>query len=278
MSAGGCTSSQTLGLVVNPSAPAPVISISPASPLCFNTQYQNFGAATPAPDSVIYTWSATNATVFAASPGHQNSLITFNVGIGSSVVTLTASIPGVACYSQATAVYDVTGSVTNSPQTIFYVNGHFICNDNTVDSYQWGYDNKVTLDSTILTGQIDQDYYDPGADVTHFSYWVITHKNGCMEKSYYNAPVGLTDINAEEQVSMKLYPNPATNMVTIELSGASHESCQIQLSDMSGRQLMIAPIVGTRGILNIGDLAPGCYIVDCFDGPIKSATVKLIKQ
>ena len=276
LSANACANNQNVLVTVNPAPVAPVIATMPPSSLCRDARYQNFGAATNAPDTVQYTWSATGATVFAQGAGHKNAIVNFpNAGIAN--VILTANATGFACNTSDTFKLTVSGaSATNTE--IYYVHDHFICIDNTVDSYQWGFDDASTLDSTIYTDQVDQNFYLPSPDFTNKKYWVMTTKGGCGSKTYYNAPTGVTPIGTADVASVKVFPNPATDNAVVEVNGLNDGTNTVELTDITGKVIATEVLVYGKTVLNVNDLASGIYIVSYYHNGVKVGTTKLVRN
>ena len=274
LTAYGCSSGQNVLVTVNPAPGTPVITISSPESLCSNTMYQNFGT-TPAPDSVQYTWSAVGATVFAQGAGHQYSLVNFTTP-GEAMVILSAHADGVACLAADTFRVNVSSSVAANGE-VYYVHDHFIYTDNTVDSYQWGYDDAITLDSTILSGQVDQNLYMTTPDFSAKKYWVMTAKGGCSNKVYYNAPVGVTNVNTADVVSMNLFPNPATENVYVEVNGGNGNGT-VELVDLTGKLISRVELGNHKAVISVSDLASGVYMVTTYANGVKVATGKLVKE
>src|SRR5690606_7544802 len=127
--------------------------------LCANTLSQNFSAVNPQPSGVEYTWTADNADVWKVGNSRQHSIVNFK-GSGTSLVILTANIVGTSCASSDTAIVQVSNSVAGVHKVVYY-SGQFICLNNEMDSYRWGYDDAKALDSVVLDGETGQDYFNP---------------------------------------------------------------------------------------------------------------------
>jgi hypothetical protein len=235
--------------------------------------YQNFGAA-DAPDSATtYEWTATNATVWATGSTGQYALVNFTEP-GTAVVTLTASMSN-GCIAVASETVTV-GSGTSDIPNVIYVSSHFVCLQSNVASFQWGFDDAVTLDSTIIPGAIDQSYFVQSPDIANKNYWVITKTgDGCMKKTYYNAPTGVTDVN--NVAELKVYPNPATSAVNVEVSTTVSGDVRFEIVNMLGQRLNTVQANDRKALINVADLSTGHYIIDCYIGDIKIGTAKFIK-
>jgi hypothetical protein len=276
LTANGCSNIQNVIISVEPAPVAPSIAIHPDAALCSHTMYQNFGAATPAPDTVTYTWAAVNAEVYAQGAGHTNALVSFPYS-GQASVVLMSSINGYTCYAYDT--FNVTVGTSEAPNAdVFYVHDHFYYTDNTVSSYQWGYDDAVSLDSVILAGQIDQNYFESAPDLTNRKYWVMTTKDGCMSKSYYNAPVGVVNVNSTVAVNLAVAPNPASNMVVVAAEGLTGGNDKVELTDMTGKLITTVATNNNKALLDVTNLASGVYVVSYYHNGVKVGSTKLVKE
>ncbi len=252
LTANGCTHKQSITVTVDPAPAQQAITTFPPSSACSNTLYQNFGTATPPPAGQEYSWSATNATIWATGTGGQYILVNFPTQ-GDAVITLKSNITGTACISNSTYTVNVGSSVSDMPNVIYY-NGQFMCLENS-DTYQWGFDDAHTLDSTIAPGEVNQTYFISGADLTNRNYWVITTHGGCMQKSYYNVPTGITNINTGGAAGLKLYPNPASTVLNVDIStDATAGNMEVRVLNMLGQQLNSVQAADNKAQINVAAL------------------------
>ena len=227
---------------------------------CTNTLYQNFGADTAPAAFVKYIWSAVNAEIFASSFNKQNCLVSFN-NSGSSTVILTAIDTVTGCYSTDSFKSSVGGGVSPNPEVSYYASIEFVCQDNTANSYQWGFDNKITLDSSLIVGEVNEDYFNTVPDFMDNYYWVMTMHNGCLQKSYYNPPLEAVQ-TVNENTQILLFPNPANDKINIQIKGISKsKSIDVKLYDISGNTISQSIITGGMGSLNLSGLSSGVYLI-----------------
>ncbi len=232
----------------------------PDTPMCSNTLFQNFGALGTPPPGIYYHWSATNAQIFDTSSNGQYALVSFH-NPGLAVVRLLALILSSGCAISDSFVTTIGSGVSINPHVQYYLS-EFICTDNTADSYQWGYDNIATLDSTIIRGQITQDYYNPSPDTLGRNYWVITTKNGCSQKTYYTYNTITSVGTVAASYDVRLFPNPAESRVNIEVSGVNwSDEVVVKMTDMLGKDIQSAPIMQGKGSFDVSGLPAGVYTV-----------------
>jgi len=248
----------------------------PVPSTCTNTEFMNFGTATPAPSGTEYMWSAINAAVYAVSANEQSCLINFNQG-GQSVVVLSVGIPGTKCFSSDSMDYTTGFNTAPHPQVVYYY-PELVCSDNTADSYQWGYDNVQTLDSTAIPGAVDENYYDPNLDVANNYYWVMTFHNGCIQKSYYNAPLQVST-PASNGAKIILYPNPARELLNITIEGGNKpDGIEVKLFDVLGQNVKTTVITGASGSIALTGLASGVYMAVILENGEAIGSQSFIKQ
>ena len=275
-----CAKSQTVIVKVSPSAQAPVIGTMPGSSLCNGAMYQNFGASVPAPTGVTYSWSAKDAEIYATGTGNQYSLVNFNTP-GTAVVTLSAAYASTGCVGVATYTVGV-GSTANTMPVVIYARGKFICLQNNVKSYQWGYDDALTLDSVALKGEVNQNYFDAAPQWSKRNYWVMTNDGNCTIKAYYNKPNDNTprvEANIEEEVAgMSLFPNPAADQVNVELSTSTTGNVRLELVNMLGQVLNKVNTDNKKATFNVAELPAGLYMVECYQDGVRIGTAKFVKN
>ncbi|MFI5196322.1 MAG: T9SS type A sorting domain-containing protein, partial [Chitinophagales bacterium] len=277
LNANGCTSLRDVTVTVKPPVPGPPITTMPPSSLCGGTVYQNFGTSVVPGTGVSYSWSAVNATIMATGANGQYALISFNTP-GNAVITLTSTIPGSPCLSAS--AYDVTVSPGENPSAaIIYYDYQFIYLDNTADSYQWGYDDATSLEPTFIAGAEFQSYPNSYPDFTGRYYWVMTTKYGCTQKTYYNGPLAVHNIQQGNNIQgLKIFPNPAGTSVTISINAQQGSITEVSLTDMLGQTIKTRSGSGHNFQFNIADLPAGFYLVSCTQNGVKIATGRLIKN
>jgi len=277
LSINGCTNigTQTLKVTVNPAPEVPGIVIAPNSNPCNHTNYQNFGASNPQAPNVSYHWSATNASIYAEGTNNQNALVNFN-NPGTAVVTVNSNVNGYGCVISNSRTYQVGSSASENAQVVYY-NGQFVCLKNDNNTYQWGYDNAATLDSTILIGEIDQSYTNLNPNYKDNLYWCITTKDGCWQKSYFNAPTGIDDLKSGI-VDMKVFPNPTKAVINVEINSAVDGNLTIDIMNMLGQTIATQTMVSHKASVDVASLPAGTYLVDCYRDGIKLASTRFIKN
>ena len=265
-------------VTVNPNPTIPAITTKSPATLCMGTNYMNFGADSMPATGVEYSWVANNAQVYATGTTRQYCLVNFPDS-GTATVQLNMLVPATGCYDSVFTNVTVDGSNDAPATQVIYSSPMFFCLDESAKSYQWGYDDFQTKDSSLIPGQINQYYYNPSPDYTHKNYWVIISSGSCIQKVYYNAPTGIVNNLAGNDVIMELFPNPAENEFNVTLTGINAgDEISLHLLDISGKTIKSLNNIGSKATVNISDLPSGYYFVEMFRNGYRSTTKSLIKN
>lgn len=277
-----CSRSYNLAVRVRPAAEPPVITTMANNSVCAGTMYVNYGAATPAASGNSYMWSASaNAEVYATGAGNQYALVHLKTP-GTAVITLTSSIGATGCQGVAHDTVTV-GSDSLAMPKVIYTNGMFICllNKEVVKSYQWGYDDSTTLDSTMLVGEINQSYVNKSPVATRY-YWVMVNDGDCTKKAYYRLPGDNTPRPSFDGVDglteMRVSPNPATDKVNVEVTTSIEGTMNVEVSNMLGQVVNRGESDTRRMGIDVATLPAGMYLIDCYVGGVKIGTAKFVKN
>ena len=237
--------------------------------------YQTFGIASPAP-GIDYHWTATNGTVYQEGNNGQYALVDFMTP-GTATVTVQSNYAGYdGCIANGSYSETITSGASVAAPGVIYVNGQFICLLNENSSYQWGYDNAITLQPTTLTGEINQDYNNSNPNFNLYNYWVMVTTGDCTQKAYYNAPAAVTDVNGATDV--KVFPNPANDVVNVEINTTVGGNMQVEMYNMLGQKVDTKAVVNNKASFNVTSLPAGCYIIDCFREGVKITSTRFIKN
>jgi len=105
----------------------------------------------------------------------------------------------------------------------------------------------------------------------------MTTRNGCMQKTYYNAPptVGVRNVQYAG-AGLDIFPNPASSMVTVNV--ATQANVTVSLTDMMGQTVKTITGNGRNMQIDIASLPAGCYMVSCAENGVKIAAGRFIKN
>ncbi|MEO6830605.1 MAG: T9SS type A sorting domain-containing protein, partial [Chitinophagaceae bacterium] len=159
-----------------------------------------------------------------------------------------------------------------------------ICQAPNVTKYQWGFDKRASLDSTIITGATTQNFFvgsGSNFDPTNNYYWVMaTFSDGCVRKAYYNAPnaLAVSPVKTFAGVPVKVYPNPVEDVFTVEIPNTPITTLTIEIFDLTGRRLQTTNSSTAKTVISAEHLLPGYYVVVCSQNGERIATTRFIKK
>ena len=258
LTAAGCVNPQTVNVTVEPQGPPPpAITTHSPSWMCKNTMFQNYGTSTAPDTNVTYEWTADNAIVWAQGNNHQYSVISFP-STGLATIYLSSAIAGHSCSTRDsfTVYVDPTN---NEVVSVEYFGGNFMAT-NGMATYQWGYDDAATLDSTILAGETASSYGNSSPDFANKYYWVITEHLTCMQKTYYSVPTGVVNVNTGIK-EVNVYPNPSSGNFTLNVVSTYTEPAVITVTDMVGKTVLTQQCTTNDKVSMHVNSAAGVYLV-----------------
>ncbi len=231
---GACTNtSATLAVIANP-APSISGSISAAN-----------GAVCPGGSDMLhldsftynlYQWYRNNVAIPGATTSNYNAMIA-----GSYAVGVTNS----AGCTAFTSVETITTGVV--PVPVITQSANQLCTQ-AQGTYQW------FLNGTAINGQTGS-CFSPGTQAGCYTV-AVTNASQCTGVSVpYCYSTGVNNVTPTE---IKLYPNPATNVVNI----SSPESVNVSINSLDGKQLMY---VEHATAIDISKLANTIYMLKVYD-------------
>jgi hypothetical protein len=135
-----------------------------------------------------------------------------------------------------------------------------LCNGSTVVlsaqatagiTYQW------TMDGNIINNETTTNYT---ADATGIYCLVASNASGCKDTSNCLPVTNCVGFETVMESAVKLYPNPASELLNIELS-LQHQVISIAVTDLQGRILQVksTPSVNGTYSLAVAELTNGVY-------------------
>ena len=220
------------------------------------------------------------------TPGNYSYLLTAQNGCDSTVITHLTMDPPIEseqwvsiCWGESYSIGLSTYTTSGTYQDV--VSATNFC-DSTITTYltvQLPLDATISQSSNLLTSNETVDQYQwincdnnqpiPGATGQQFaapsigSYAVIVEKNGCTDTSacIYVSEI-VQDIN-EQDISIKVYPNPTKDILTIDVSNTKGVF-QLSLYDLTGKLLFSkseSEKIAELSLQNL-NLSPGSYILE----------------
>ena len=278
----GCQStSDSSFIVVNQLPPLPTFG-SEFLPICENAT----GVSMIITDSAIYNHYSAYTFQWSSSPTHliatglNSAHPTFDFANSGSYIISVTDYNSVGCSNSSTL--SVTVSNVSAPTAIITMvttggTQSLILNDNTVNSYQWGYDDATTMQSDTIGGAIFQSFSGV-LDTLHKHYWVIICDGNCCSKIYYNRGSTTSVIGLFENTAVRVYPNPTTGILTIEAMDAEVIQGFI-LCDLNGREIQRFQNQGSSLIrVALNDFDSGIYLGKVILENKEILTIKVVLQ
>lgn len=184
-----------------------------------------------------YTWSP------AATLGSPMQPVTTAMPTSTTTYTVTVTDNNGCIDSANTTV--VVNPLPAAP--VISISGNTL-QSTTASSYQW------SLDGNVISGATSQTFN----VVTNGSYTVtITDANGCSSTSQpFVTSVGM---NENTTASFRMYPNPASNKVVVEVT--SSELSEVVILDVAGEVVIKKQMDAAKAEINISELSAGFYFV-----------------
>lgn len=209
-----------------------------------------------------FTNTSTNADSFSwifngGSPGSGNTSplnITYDTLGAYTAVLTTTNI-----YGTTTATHTVLVQAGPAPGIVAV--GNDLSTTGTFQAYQW------YQDGVIIPGATSQTY----TITSGGEYYCVVTENGCSGTSnIITSTLGNENMMEEET---HIYPNPASEALTIELRLPAPQSIHYVIMDMQGRVLVSSTEQFQFGglnylLVNLGDMANGTYILQLNGGDL----------
>ncbi len=84
-------------------------------------------------------------------------------------------------------------------------------------------------------------------------------------------------LNRKNETQLSVYPNPATDVLNINISNANFKNSKVMITNVSGQQLINTNMIGDNAQLNIESLSNGVYFVTVSNEEGFNKTVKFVK-
>ena len=108
----------------------------------------------------------------------------------------------------------------------------------------------------------------------------INKKAGCLSPDGSAVNHDMTIVKGLTVV--KAYPNPASNLISLEIESSTEGFAQLEILDVTGRQVLKQTTILTEGMnsisLDISLLSRGIFIVKMTDVNNQKAWVKMVKE
>ncbi len=141
-------------------------------------------------------------------------------------------------------------------------------NADTTASFQW-----VDCDNSNapISGETNSSF----TATVNGNYAVEVTEDACVSTSSCHAILGVGIKDGLSSTNVHIYPNPATNLLNVEIQGYSSNNLLIELMDFTGKTISV--MNSTNGSFDLSELTNGIYIVKLTDAN-QTVIRKFIKQ
>ena len=101
--------------------------------------------------------------------------------------------------------------------------------------------------------------------------------NGCMQKTYYNTPLTVQNVN-DETAGIKAYPNPASSQINVEITSSARGNIQLDVINMLGQKMSTVAATDNKAVIDVTQLSAGTYVIACYRDGVKVATTRFTKN
>jgi len=171
--------------------------------------------------------------------------------------------------TELTQVY-ASGVWQNSSQEAYSYDGNGYLISETIQNWQVG-------SSSWINYELFNDINNTDGSVHDILYqdWNIASSiyDSVSNTIYYYGLTGVADVPA---ISARIYPNPATDMLHIDIKG-TNQPYDVSLTDMTGRTLRDEHELSGDQAIDISSLSSGVYLVNVMQAGA-STTQRVVKQ
>ncbi len=243
-----CTSSTTANIIINaqplPAAPTLGSLTQPTCVLATGSVVLNGLPATG-------TWTLTRTPGGIITTGTGASTSISGLAAGSYTFTVTNDVP---CTSVASAAVVINTQPATPATPVISASG-LVLSSNAASGNQW------YSQSGALGGVTNQNY----TITVNGSYYVIVTLNGCSSSPSNTIVITNVDVQTiDDNKSIKIYPNPVSNELTIEMQGNGDKTA-FEIYNSTGQLVLRDNIIGKKVISTL-NYPLGVYVIKLENG------------
>lgn len=253
----GCTSNRTMNVTINIQ---PTPSITGPATVCQNTN-QTYSIV--AISGAAYNWAVTGGNIVSGSG--TNSITVNWTTVGNSSINVSQSNGSCVGSGNTSIVVNAAPAIP-----VVYKVGNNLSTTATATSYQWFNNGAAVSGATSQT----LTAIAPGTYTL-----VVTNAQGCTTSSTgVIANVGIK--NNANITNLMVYPNPATNVITIAASLGKSQNVTLNIFDMNGKLVYTISQINAdanySNSINLDGFASGVYMVQLVtnNGSVQQRIVK----
>ena len=307
-----CSSEDSITVDVKPHAQKPRIVTPEQTTYCNGLMYQNFSSSDTDNTLLRSNWAINDGdSIFLQDSVYgTHCLVNFN-DTGNATLSYTVWVTDSAgtkyqCPSSDAVTLNVTKNTSPIELDSVYAfsdDSTLFCNNNTLKTFEWGYDRKDSLTPHPLIDknnnpEINQDcefdHVTNGdkinfislRDADKYYFWVKTRLHlgndttvTYVQKNYYWGTFSHRNKQGiiPSSTTMLTYPNPAQNSISFELSDQATENTMVRIYDVFGKEVRTAVFISNKVTVAIDDLPQGNFYAVCTRNGIKLAFASFIK-
>jgi PKD repeat protein len=257
----GCSNLDSVLITVDTTLVSPTLSVSPSNYILCSNQI--------APVQLVAFTDATNPS-FQWTPGfisQNNDTITINANNSMNISVSVTDANGCTTSSGATITLSAAPSAgfTSAAGNNFLVD--FTNTSSGAVSYSWNFGDGST--STLTNPS--HTYNSAG---TWTATLVVTNADGCTDTITQTVVSQLVGIE-EATWNVRLYPNPSSNLLHIDLVNIGQAT--LTISDASGKTIQTIETNSTNNLMNISHLTAGTYFITV-QSELGNRVMRLIKN
>lgn len=233
-----CGSSAPASITVTAdSIPLAPSSINGPNALCENSAFAY--SCSPVNNANTYNWTFPSSWT---GTGNTQSVSGISGNTGG-VITVEAIN---SCGTSAPSTFNV--SINPMPINTISFNNWYLESDQITANYQW-----IDCNNNFnpVLGATQQQF----VPATNGDYAVIIDLNGCVDTSTCIQFLS-SDITENPHSNIRIYPNPASDLININGMGATND---IEIRDISGRT--VVKLSNVSGAIDISGLSAGSYLM-----------------
>ncbi len=112
-------------------------------------------------------------------------------------------------------------------------------------------------------------------------YIVSDNNNGSLtpgvQQSYLITPIETAVSEINPFISMNVYPNPTTDLLTLSINNETSLNLHYTLTDDNGRSLEKSPVETSLTEIDMSRYTPSVYFINVFSGKSRLKSFKIVK-
>ncbi len=219
----------------------------------------------------IYFWEITNGTL-TNDYDADHAIVNWDINSGDATISIKVNEIGIYCYN--TLEYNITIRSEQSPDIseIIQKSDIMLVSVDSGYAYQWYLNEEQILNAT------KQYYYNENMPAGEYQVR-ITDNNDCYQFSNIKG-IEPTYNKSSLAETIKIYPNPASNNITIEIDNEFLCDIKYSISDNLGRKRDEDIISKEQETIvldkNLSELPPGSYLIEFIFENKKKVSKQLI--